>query len=666
MDDQIIRLRFQAVGQETIDGLRKSTENYKALLAALTEQFNKGEIDAAKFRKEEAALASEFAKQAKLLDDIAEAQRRQADSLKSAMADFAAEADRHNEKLIAEKRAAEQAAEAMQRQAEAEERAAREAQDLASATALLGRGEYELAQATRETFVSASMLANEYELLLTKEERAALEAEHLENQMRAVAASIKLTTADAQRLGSDLVTTGAGAGRAGISVGNLNNLVMQGSFAFQDFASTSGDLGMKLSSVANNLSYAAAGFGLVGAAIGVASVAGIALYRNWDDLTRAFAHKEPIDDARKSVDDMSKALEKDKDELQKLKDLQSLTNTELARYNELLKSTAQQEAELNAARAAEQSRKAPDAETRERAQQAAKIRDGVGGAQFERDVRAALAKADPNFAKNSPGEFNKSVQGFIAEFLSGAMSAPGGRLPAFDYLQTNVSAFGKSGQALDYVQNEPGRKAAEQRRAEADREQKRQEEQSRKLGEWFDDQADAVDQGQAVANRRIGDWFDQQAENVDAQMQADAPRRQAKMGRDVANKASAAGNLDEQALFRALQGYGQGDPEKQQAEMAKGLAEALGRRGCSAEQSQAGGAELARRAMEQAKLQMGEAVNLAQNNLNLAGMGVQAMGQMSAEMAQMQARQMTLEQAYADLMRASQQRAQTRQRRGSF
>jgi hypothetical protein len=184
----------------------------------------------------------------------------------------------------------------------------------------------------------------------------------------------------------------------GQGTGELGQRFTALSYAIQDFASTSGDLGQKLNSISNNLPGIAAGMNKwVVAAAALAPVL-IAIYRNWEDIARAFESKNPFPQSAEDIGRLTRELDKAKEAMGKLEGYSSLTNTELARYNSLRTRTAELEKQI----ADQQERQAnytkamrstpPDVEER---------RTGVQGAvagygpQFERDLALAIAGRGP-------------------------------------------------------------------------------------------------------------------------------------------------------------------------------------------------------------------------------------------------------------------------------
>jgi hypothetical protein len=118
-------------------------------------------------------------------------------------------------------------------------------------------------------------------------------------------------------------------------------------YALQDFLSTSGDLGQKLNSITNNLPQILAGFGALGQAAAIATTILVTLYRNWDELVRAFEDKKPFEGQAENVEVLKDRLTDAKKEMTDLAKLGSLTADEQDRYNRLLTTTADLQKRIN-------------------------------------------------------------------------------------------------------------------------------------------------------------------------------------------------------------------------------------------------------------------------------------------------------------------------------
>lgn len=123
----------------------------------------------------------------------------------------------------------------------------------------------------------------------------------------------------------------------------LQQRVTAAGFAFQDFTSTSGDLGQKLNSVSNNLPMLMAGMGGLATAVSIAGTAAIALYRSWDSIAGLFQSKNPFPKAAGDLAGLSKELDKAKKEMAELEKNSELTAAQLSKYNDLRARTAELE-----------------------------------------------------------------------------------------------------------------------------------------------------------------------------------------------------------------------------------------------------------------------------------------------------------------------------------
>jgi hypothetical protein len=550
MNDQTIRLILQTQGQESIEALKKSTANYKALLEETVAAFARGDLSAEEFQRAQQKLGSEYERQTQLLGKLETAQ-------------------------AAEAKAAAEAAQAAGAQANALDR--------------LG--------ITLTHVTSTAQVASSRQL-------------------------------------------------------NLNQMVTQGSFAIQDFTAAGGDLGQKLNSMTNNVQMIANAFGGYGIAAGVAIAAGVSLYRNWDELMRAFQAKTPIDDAARSVDGLEKALNKHREELEKLRERQTLTNDEMARYVDLIKTSAVEEARLDAARAAKASREAPSDEDKKRAAIATGVRDKVTGQQLEKDVRAYIEDV-PGI---HPEDFQKETEAFIQQFLAG-------KEKQFNFVRDHPGAFDRTGIAFDEAMEEPGRQARAKLEAEAAQKAK----------------ADAkkADADAEAATRRIDEEIEAQEEKRQAQVAARVQkekaaedsarhRQEAERTGDAKTLAGAIARetpIDEFFGTKAAAMARRGASETQIAEMlAPQITRAIKQIAPQIPQAQAMGAgtELAKQAAQNADAKL---FGLSQQNVGLTGQAVGVMGQFAGELGQMTQQQAAMKRQLDELSRQSRTRSQSLQSR---
>ena len=328
---------------------------------------------------------------------------------------------------------------------------------------------------------------------------------------------IKTSTDDASQ---SVTRLGVATASAGGASGNYQQRIQGLGYAMNDFTSVQGDMSARLNAISNNMPMLLAGFGGLGLALSaILPTVGI-IIKEWDKLIRAFQSQTPISDTILNVRELNKVFEAHREELDKLKALQTLTNWEQNRYNELLKITGQEEATLDAKRAAEASKKAPKAAETERAKANVATRDQVGGQAFEADVRAAMKKVTPGA---TPEVLQAQVEGFIQKFLAG------------DERATNLMAdrpklFGGTGMAFDEVRDRPG---AEER---AEAYKKIQDQKFKALQEKFkneekeaEKEKERQEKGFTTASKWAGEenaWPEKRA--------AEAQKQEAKENRDLA------------------------------------------------------------------------------------------------------------------------------------
>jgi hypothetical protein len=150
----------------------------------------------------------------------------------------------------------------------------------------------------------------------------------------------------ANRAGDATGKLGASGVTVGKGMGSLQQSIIAGSYAFQDFTATSGDLGAKLNSVSNNLPGLLVGLGGLGVALSVGATAGIAIYRNWDSIAGLWETRNPFPKAADDVAGMKRELDAAKDALEKMDKAGSGNADQLARYNELRATTVRLEREI--------------------------------------------------------------------------------------------------------------------------------------------------------------------------------------------------------------------------------------------------------------------------------------------------------------------------------
>lgn len=202
---------------------------------------------------------------------------------------------------------------------------------------------------------------------------------------------------------------------------NLTQHMTQGSYAIQDFAATSGDLGAKLNSVTNNVMMVTNSLGPMGVAVGVGLVGVTSLYRNLDSLKTLWQDRNPLLDISKDAERLEKALGKDKSALEALQDRATLSNAELAEAARLTKEVADQEERLAGIRSVEAAKKVPDARTAERIKEVKGIIDQIGGQRAFADMRQIIQDANVGIPKAQLEELTNASLSAIMAGSAGAL-----------------------------------------------------------------------------------------------------------------------------------------------------------------------------------------------------------------------------------------------------
>jgi hypothetical protein len=186
----------------------------------------------------------------------------------------------------------------------------------------LGKATENLVADTAQATHGIYEFADAYEVVEREEKKVETQTRRLSDVFRA----INVSAADVNRLPETI--SGVGAASAGASRGaiNLQQNFTAASYAFQDFASAGGDVGMKLNAITNNIPMILSGLGGLGTAVSLVSVAGISLYRNWDTVATLWRDRNPFLFAAQTADQMAKAVERSKDELEKLHQQASAPN----------------------------------------------------------------------------------------------------------------------------------------------------------------------------------------------------------------------------------------------------------------------------------------------------------------------------------------------------
>jgi len=210
--------------------------------------------------------------------------------------------------------------------------------------------------------------------------------------------------------------------KAGFSVKNYQQEIRSAGFIVQDFAQ--GGLG----GIINNIDQLLYKFPMLGAAATIGATAiwafGPAVKSMVEGLLMG---TNKIPEATGHLEKMAERLGKAKEELDKLKDKQSLTNAELAKYNELMAETKGLEEGVQKAReqrnAYEAQVKAENAAPQGAAEEAKRIVEEAGGAEKVRD--SVLRKLEDFSGKDQLEKQIKELQEYRKEIrkLPGQMIA---------------------------------------------------------------------------------------------------------------------------------------------------------------------------------------------------------------------------------------------------
>ena len=177
-------------------------------------------------------------------------------------------------------------------------------------------------------------------------ENAEREALQFANAEFAAAGAMEHFTVDASAAASATGRLGVAAGATRGGTGSLQQSITAGSYAFQDFTATSGDLGAKLNSISNNLPTLLIGLGGLGVALSVAATAGIAVYRNWNDIAGFWEDRNPFPKAADDIDGLKREFDRAKESIEKMEKAGSGNAAQLAEYNRLRSETARLEKEI--------------------------------------------------------------------------------------------------------------------------------------------------------------------------------------------------------------------------------------------------------------------------------------------------------------------------------
>jgi hypothetical protein len=367
---------LQLTGQETAVDTESKVAALRAAILSLAESYGRGEIDQSAFtaalkplqadlRANEQALkivTAEAQKHARAFAESAAAAER----LRQAEAAAAAEAQ-----AMADAQARMAAAGDLARRAELEalaiqhetEMLAHEERQLEALDATVHRIVADQEQLTAATNQTAAAIAgetavenaqigaleqsiiafNRWEL---EQEEARIEAAKTANALWAEDHALQSFTTDVSAATAAQGRLHGGATAAAGRMSNMQMRVQAASFAFQDFAATSGDLGMKLNSISNNIPMLLAGMGGLATVVGMTATAAIALYRNWDSVSALWEERNPFPKSAQDVETLRRELDRAKESLEKMEKAGSGNAAQLERYNELRAKTAELEAKI--------------------------------------------------------------------------------------------------------------------------------------------------------------------------------------------------------------------------------------------------------------------------------------------------------------------------------
>lgn len=371
--ESVISLIVKAPGgAETVDQLRRSTANYKALLAQLPDEFRRGNVSAEQFTAEMKRLGTEYDRQAGLL--------RQMEA-------------------------------ALEAEAQAARRAA-EAQQTAAAAAAGAAGDvYELADA--------------YELVEKEEERVVVQTRKLSD----VFANIRVSTRDVNTWEAALGKAGRAADGAARSSADMGFAVLNAGRGIQDFAQ--GGFG----GILNNIEMMTTSLGGTAGLAGALSAVGVAAYLVGPKLVDfgkglLYGSNEipPLTDKLKALEEQHRKNAKALDEL---REKQHLSDDELKRHNELVKEQAKLDAERDARELAKKVAGTTNAGQDARAREFNDLVKSLGGPDVSRDLKAILRRQNPfvpqeaidSMAAAQMANFSRGTADFD-RFKDNAFSAP--------------------------------------------------------------------------------------------------------------------------------------------------------------------------------------------------------------------------------------------------
>ena len=529
-------------------------------------------------------------------------------------------------------------------------------------------------------------------------ENAEREALQFANAEFAAAGAMEHFAVDASAAASasGRLATAAGGVRRGM--GSTRQSITAASYAFQDFTATSGDLGAKLNSISNNLPTLLIGLGGLGTILSVTATAGIALYRNWNDIAGFWETREPFTKGAQDIAGMKRELDNAKEATEKLEKAGTGNAEQIAKYNKLIETTARLEKDI----ADQQERqnllkKLREAPNEEQEGRAKGFTEATKGTDFESKLTQAYANDINNQVelehvglvirldaiKQSNKTDAEKAAATKAELDSYSATIRRLRDPANDPAKLAEDLYVRLAKgeqaaftALDRLMGETGVVFGDlrQKMAAANPHIKALVDDAiREIEGWADGQDKAAKaenaaqkKGQAVAGHALD--VDLKAQVADAVQGKKADTVLGKLGGDLEDMAvdrqtafAKSSGLVPQAESALAQAQAQGLNPAQQAAFVKRLvAQELKRRNPKTDPQQRALTAARITAMGQESLEKD-----VQANIGLATQTVGAMGGLNAQQAQQQAQILALQAVVAKINRDANARAANNRKRGN-
>jgi hypothetical protein len=167
----------------------------------------------------------------------------------------------------------------------------------------------------------------------------------------------------------------------------MGQSVTAAGYAFQDFTSTSGDLGAKLNSISNNLPNLLSGLGAFGTYAAIAATAAIALYRSWDSVNSLWTTKMDIPKHTEDLKGMKEECQKISTALEEMEKKGRLSAEQMTEYLRLRQELATTEAKITAEKKAQEARAD---KTKEEKTLASDMSGLTGGKNYDKIVGALV------------------------------------------------------------------------------------------------------------------------------------------------------------------------------------------------------------------------------------------------------------------------------------